>query len=104
MDCFGDVLIKHIHKLENCLPYGDIIAKCLSEEIVTKYEYHDLEAVQNEIKRNRETVLKIGVKQPEVIEKFCYLLQSTSVCKELGTQLLKGTVQVFVHVRSIGYI
>ena len=79
-----------------CLPYGDIIAQCLSTGIVTTYEYHDLEAVSNEIKRNRDTVLKIAVKPPKIIEEFCYLLQSVAVSKELGTRLLKGTVLCIV--------
>ena len=92
MENFGDVLLKHIRKLEICLPYGDIIGQCLSTGIVTTYEYHDLEAVHNEIKRNRDTVLKITAKPPNIIEEFCYLLQSVTVSKELGTQLLKGMV------------
>lgn len=87
---FEDILLKYIHKLENCLPYGDIIGECLSAGILTKYEYLDLEAIQNEIKRNRETVLKITTRQPDKIEEFCYLLQSIPGSKELGTQLLKG--------------
>lgn len=92
MENFGDILLKHIHKLEKCLPYGDIIGQCISAGIVTTYEYHDLEAVGNEIKRNRDVVLKITAKPPNIIEEFCYLLQSVAVSKELGTQLLKGTV------------
>ena len=90
MDSFGDILLKHIHKLEICLPYGDIISQCLSTGILTTYEYHDLEAVPNEMKRNRDAVLKISTRPPEKIEEFCYLLQSVAVSKELGTQLLKG--------------
>ena len=91
MDCFEEVLLKHIHKLENCLPYGDIIGKCLSTGIVTKYEYHDLEATQNKIKRNRETVLRITARPPDKIEEFCYLLEGIPGSKDLGTQLIKGT-------------
>ena len=100
MDCFGDILLKYIHKLENCLPYGDIIGKCMEVGIVTKFEYHDLEAVQNEIKRNRDTVLKITAKPPNMIEEFCYILQGIPVSKELGTQLLKGTILIVMHVRA----
>ena len=92
MENFGDILLKHIHKLEIYLPYGDIIGQCLSTGIVTTYEYHDLEAVPNKIKRNRDTVLKITAKPLVIIEQFCYLLQSVAASKELGTQLLKGTV------------
>ena len=90
MDSFEEILLKHIHKLENCLPYGDIIGECLSAGIVTKYEYLDLEAIQNEIKRNRETVLKITTRPPIKMEQFCYLLQKIPASKELGAQLVKG--------------
>ena len=97
MENFGDILLNHVHKLEMCLPYGDIIGKCLSKGIVSTYEYHDLEAVPNGIKRNRDTVLKITARPPNLIEEFCYLLQSVEVSKELGTQLLKG-IHFVVHV------
>ena len=92
MDGFGDILLKDIHKLEICLPYGDIMGKCLSRGIVTTYEYHEFEGVLNEIKRNRNTVLNISNKPPDKIEEFCDLLQCVSSSKELGTQLYKGLI------------
>ena len=90
MDSFEEILLKHIHKLEYCLPYEDIIGDCLSAGIVTKYEYLNLDAIQNEIKRNRETVLRITNKPPFKMEEFCYLLQEIPGSKELGTQLVEG--------------
>ena len=92
MDSFEDILLKNINKLEICLPYGDIIGECLSRGIVTTYEYHEFESVRNEIKRNRDTVLKITTKPPEKIEEFCDLLQGISSSKVLGTQLYKGMI------------
>lgn len=92
MEGFGEVLMRHLDKLEKWLPYGDIIGECLTTGIVTQYEYYDFEAIPNEIKRNRDAVLKITTRPPEKIEEFCYLLQKTPVGKELGTQMLKGEI------------
>lgn len=93
MDCFTEILRKHLSELENCLPYGDIIGKCVQEGIVTEYEYHDVDTIRNKIKRNRDTVLKIINKPPILIENFCRLLQNVPASKELGAQLVQGTVQ-----------
>ena len=89
MECFGEILLKCIHKLENCLPYGDIIGECLSKGIVTKYEYLNFEAIQNEIKRNRETVLKITTRQPDKIEEFATFCKASQAVKNWELNCLK---------------
>jgi len=88
---YEDLLKKFLPKLENCLPYGDLVARLMSEDLVSLYDYYTLEAIPNAIKQRRDTVLLISVLPPEKIERFCYIIQETPTCKELGDELLKGT-------------
>jgi len=88
---FGDLLLDFVSKLENCLPYGDLIGRFVTEGLVSRYEYYNLEAISNTIKQRRDAVFLISGLPPEKIERFCYIVQETPTCKELGDELLKGT-------------
>jgi len=88
---FGELLIDFLSKLENCLPYGDLIGRFMEDGLVSPYQYYTLEAITHTIKRRRDTVLLISVLSPEKIERFCYMVQETPSCKELGDELVKGS-------------
>jgi len=87
---FGELLYGFVSKLENCLPYGDLIGRFMDEGLVSRYDYYTLEAITHTIKQRRDTVLLISALPPEKIERFCYMLQETPSCKELGDELVKG--------------
>ena len=92
---FGDLLLDFVHKLENCLPCEELISRFMEEGLVSRYDYYTLEAIPNTIKKRRDAVLLISVLPPEKIERFCYIIQETPTCKELGDELMKGIASIY---------
>ena len=81
-------------KLEANLPYGDLIGLLLRDDMVSEFQYHELESISNIITRRRQTVLIIATLPSEKVEQFCYLIKENPPSKTLGKEVLKGMISV----------
>ena len=77
--------------LEHNFPYGELIGQLLKHDMVSQWQFNELESFSNIMKQRRQTVMLVSKLPPEKVEHFCYLIKENLPSKKLGKELLKGT-------------